>query len=96
MPDWYRTHGLGPEHYPDTEYRDWAQDNGLYVDVAGNVDYGPPEPVREFQPSMENARGRDWRSCSDLPVESCSDAACPVHGDERALWDDYESEDDDA
>ncbi|HEY6493287.1 MAG TPA: hypothetical protein VIZ43_08445 [Trebonia sp.] len=44
MPDWYRTHSLGPEHYSDAEYRDWAQDNGLYVDLAGNVDYGPPEP----------------------------------------------------
>ncbi len=45
MPDWYRTHSLGPECYPDEEYCAWAQDNGLYVDAAGNVDYGPPEPA---------------------------------------------------
>jgi hypothetical protein len=42
MPDWYREHPhAGPES--DAEYREWAQDNGLYVDAAGNVDYGPPE-----------------------------------------------------
>ena len=43
MPDWYRTHSLSPEAYSDDEYRNWAQENGLYVDVAGNMDYGPPE-----------------------------------------------------
>jgi hypothetical protein len=42
MPDWYRDHNLSPECYPDEVYLDWAQDNGLYVDAAGNVDYGPP------------------------------------------------------
>lgn len=47
MPDWYRDHDLSPECYPDWEYREWAQDNGLYVDLAGNVDYGPPEPDPE-------------------------------------------------
>ena len=42
MPDWYRDHPhAGPES--DEEYREWAQDKGLYVDVAGNVDYGPPQ-----------------------------------------------------
>lgn len=40
MPDWYRTHNASPDAYSDEEYRDWAQDNGLYVDAAGNVDYG--------------------------------------------------------
>ncbi len=48
MPDWYRDHDLSPECYPDSEYRDWAQDNGLYVDAAGNVDYGPPDPRDRF------------------------------------------------
>ena len=43
MPDWYRTHNASPDCYPDEEYYSWAQDNGLYVDAAGNVDYGPPE-----------------------------------------------------
>ena len=47
MPDWYKTHSASPECYSDAEYRDWAQDNGLYVDAAGNVDYGPPEPARD-------------------------------------------------
>jgi hypothetical protein len=41
--DWYKDHSLSPEAYPESEYLDWAQDNGLYVDAAGNVDYGPPE-----------------------------------------------------
>lgn len=43
MPDWYRTHDLSPEAYPDSEYRNWAQNSGLHVDAAGNVDYGPPQ-----------------------------------------------------
>ena len=43
MPEWYKTHSASPECYSEAEYRDWAQDNGLYVDAAGNVDYGPPE-----------------------------------------------------
>ena len=39
--DWYKDHPhAGPES--DAEYYAWAQDNGLYVDAAGNVDYGPP------------------------------------------------------
>lgn len=42
MPDWYKTHNASPDAYPDEEYYNWAQDNGLYVDAAGNVDYGPP------------------------------------------------------
>lgn len=42
MPDWYKDNPhAGPES--DEEYYAWAQDNGLYVDAAGNVDYGPPE-----------------------------------------------------
>lgn len=40
--DWYKDHPLSPDCYPDSTYLDWAQDNGLYVDAAGNVDYGPP------------------------------------------------------
>ncbi len=40
--DWYKDHSLSPEAYPDSEYLGWAQDNGLYVDAAGNVDYRPP------------------------------------------------------
>ena len=45
MPDWYKTHSASPDAYPDEEYYTWAQDSGLYVDAAGNVDYGPPGPV---------------------------------------------------
>jgi len=45
--DWYKDHPLSPECYPDSEYLGWAQDNGLYVDAAGNVDYGPPDPTDE-------------------------------------------------
>ena len=48
MPDWYRDHNASPDCYPDSEYLDWAQDNGLYVDAAGNVDYGPPERDRSY------------------------------------------------
>jgi hypothetical protein len=44
MPDWNRDHSASPDAYPDSEYLEWAQDNGLYVDAAGNVDYGPPVP----------------------------------------------------
>lgn len=40
--DWHKDHPLSPDAYPESEYLDWAQDNGLYVDAAGNVDYGPP------------------------------------------------------
>lgn len=43
MADWYRTHSASPEAFTDAEYVSWAQDSGLYVDAAGNVDYGPPE-----------------------------------------------------
>lgn len=81
MADWYKTHNASPDCYSEAEYREWAQDNGLYVDAAGNVDYGPPErETREFQRAMENAQDRDWSACSDPPGESCSDSACPVHG----------------
>lgn len=41
--DWYRDHNVSPEAAGDEAYREWAQDNGLYVDLAGNVDYGPAE-----------------------------------------------------
>ena len=41
--DWYRDHSISPEAAGDQAYFAWAQDSGLYVDVAGNVDYGPPE-----------------------------------------------------
>lgn len=45
--DFYRDHGgLSPDCFDDSEYLNWAQDNGLYVDAAGNVDYGPPEGAR--------------------------------------------------
>jgi hypothetical protein len=43
--DWYKDYPLSPEAYPESEYLNWAQDNGLYVDAAGNVDYGPPDRV---------------------------------------------------
>lgn len=54
MPDWYRTHSASPEAYPDREYTDWAQDNGLRVDAAGNVtdpaEY--PSPVDAYRPPL--------------------------------------------
>jgi hypothetical protein len=50
MPDWYRDHNLSPEAYPDDVYLEWAQDNGLYVDAAGNVDYGPPSADDDNNP----------------------------------------------
>jgi hypothetical protein len=58
MPDWYRTHNASPDAYPDSEYTDWAQDNGLYVDAAGNVDYGPPVPDGDVMPFDSCA---EWR-----------------------------------
>lgn len=91
MADWYKTHGASPDCYPESEYREWA---GLYVDLAGNVDYGPPEPAREFQRSMENAQDRDWLVCSDPPGLSCSDALCSVHGWDDRDWGDAADEDD--
>jgi hypothetical protein len=39
MPDWYRDHNYSPEAATDAEYRDWAQDNGAHVDLAGNVSW---------------------------------------------------------
>lgn len=41
--DWYRDQNISPEAAGDEAYREWALGNGLYVDLAGNVDYGPPE-----------------------------------------------------
>lgn len=55
MPDWYKTHRASPDCYPESEYREWAQDNGLYVDLAGNVDYGPPEPQRASDLGYDDA-----------------------------------------
>jgi len=36
----------------------------------------------------------DMDGCSDPPEESCSDAACPIHGHDYDD-DDYEGDDDD-
>jgi hypothetical protein len=52
--DWYKDHPLSPEAYPDSVYLDWAQDNGLYADAAGNVDCGPPEPCSEERDPYPN------------------------------------------
>jgi len=63
MPDWYRDHSLSPECYPESGYLDWAQDHGLYVDAAGNVDYGPPEAPGEdvtFPEDPAPAPALDW------------------------------------
>lgn len=63
--DWYKDHPVGPEACPESEYLAWAQDNGLYVDAAGNVDYGPPEPASVVAdedvtfPDGERAAGLD-------------------------------------
>jgi hypothetical protein len=58
--DWYKDHPLSPECYPDSEYLGWAQDNGLYVDAAGNVDYGPPDkayPIADEDVTFEGDDG---------------------------------------
>ena len=59
MPDWYRDHNASPDAYPAGEYLAWAQDNGLYVDAAGNVDYGPPEPGLYSNTSDDHDGGTD-------------------------------------
>lgn len=43
MGDWYRDHDLSPEASDPAEYRDWAQDAGAHVDLAGNVTW-PGDP----------------------------------------------------
>jgi hypothetical protein len=35
--DWYRDHNISPEAAGDEVYREWAQDAGARVDLAGNV-----------------------------------------------------------
>jgi hypothetical protein len=59
MTDWYRDHALSPEAHSDDEYRDWAQDQGLCVDAAGNVDYGAPERDSESEPAYVWELGDD-------------------------------------
>ena len=34
-----------------------------------------------------------WGACSDPPAESCSDAGCPVHGDEADTMQEGDKED---
>lgn len=49
--DWYRDHHISPEAAGDDVYRDWAQDAGAHVDVAGNVIW-PDEkehPLRRYE-----------------------------------------------
>ena len=58
MPDWYRDHNLSPECYPDEVYLDWAQDNGLHVDAAGNVT-DPAELVADEADDAEAWRRDD-------------------------------------
>jgi hypothetical protein len=65
--DWYKDHSLSPEAYPDSTYLDWAQDNGLYVDAAGNVDYGPPGAAPSSLPDL---------ACPDCGRESCTGEDC--------------------
>jgi len=65
--DWYKDHSLSPECYPESEYLDWAQDNGLYVDAAGNVDYGPPEAASSSLPDL---------ACPDCGRGDCTGEDC--------------------
>ena len=67
MPDWYRDHDLSPECYPESEYLAWAQDQGLYVDAAGNVDYGPPVVAAPFE------TGAPWRSAAEADWDGSRD-----------------------
>lgn len=46
----------------------------LLADVLVQVERGVPVSIEPYWP--------DWGACSDPPAESCSDAGCPVHGDE--------------
>ncbi len=65
--DWHKDHPLSPDAYPESEYLNWAQDNGLYVDAAGNVDYGPPEAAPSSLPDL---------ACPDCGRESCTGEDC--------------------
>lgn len=68
MPDWYRSHNASPDAYPESEYREWAQDNGLYVDAAGNVDYGPPDPDDDLNPVRDEPDFEAeayWQHCDE-------------------------------
>jgi len=79
MPDWYKTHSASPDAYPDEEYYTWAQDNGLYVDAAGNVDYGPPEPPAASE--IIHATESPCPRCNCLPSDpwgcGCAEPGCP-------------------
>ena len=75
MPDWYRDHSASPECYSDSEYLEWAQDNGLYVDAAGNVDYGPPAPARDL---CRRGLPHDWERDPDRRGEGLVCLRCGV------------------
>lgn len=58
MADWYDTHDVSPGAVSDREYAMWAQEQGAYVDLAGNVfPYGEPSPG-EDDPFMFNMDDR--------------------------------------
>lgn len=84
MADWYRTHSLSPEAYPESEYLSWAQDNGLYVDAAGNVDYGPPSsggPCPNYPPCPHPASAHDPAAGSPGEPPWCLDCDCGDSGE---------------
>ncbi|MDQ2874830.1 MAG: hypothetical protein M3Y33_08570 [Actinomycetota bacterium] len=66
MPDWYRDHDLSPDAYPESDYLDWAQFHGLYVDAAGNVS-DPAESsgpaADEYCPGCRKWRDTNCRGC---------------------------------
>lgn len=77
MPDWYRDHNISPEAAGDDAYYAWAQDNGLYVDLAGNVDYAPPD--RDQHPNPLLHLGHDGcycRECEDGCCHDCYGGSC--------------------
>jgi hypothetical protein len=77
MADWYRDHPLSPEAYSDREYLDWAQDKGLYVDAAGNVDYGPPE-VDDERPKPDDQVAAELDAGDAGPCAECGGSgSCP-------------------
>ena len=92
--DWYKDHSASPDAYPDSDYRDWAQDNGLYVDAAGNVGYGPPESEDDDGRCVGcGAEIGHYNGCMEDPEAMClchlcmddqavtSEAGCPFHGE---------------
>lgn len=81
MADWYRTHDLSPEAYPDSEYRSWAQDNGLHVDAAGSVDYGSSQTAEPdiFLPPADPGVYGGWEECPACASDRSHRGYVPGH-----------------